>query len=359
MPSTYSANTRLELMATGENSNTWGQKTNNNLNLISDATNGYLAVDLGNGGTTVLTANNGSADQTRQAILKFQGALTSAAIAEVVGGVEGKWIVHNSCLGSQTVTFRVSGGTGVELPFGTPVQVYSDGTSVFSLGTAASISATYIFTNKLVATEVSASVLNAVSVNASTVSATLGNITAFSATTISVSVVSATQVSATRIFATSVSATLGAFAEVVAASAVVSAANIVNQKLTGTLITGAATTATGYANAGDITLPATGAIRGKNTAKVWVTFNNAGTILDSFGVASVTKNTNGLFTVTFSTAFANTNYCAVANCNANPGSHNAYFANTFNYQPGSIQVATNNTAGLSDSTQTSLIIFGA
>ena len=45
MASTYSDRYKLELQATGANSGTWGQNTNNNLNVVDAFTNGYLAVD--------------------------------------------------------------------------------------------------------------------------------------------------------------------------------------------------------------------------------------------------------------------------------------------------------------------------
>jgi hypothetical protein len=50
-------------------------------------------------------------------------------------------------------------------------------------------------------------------------------------------------------------------------------------------------------------------------AKAWVVFNGTGTlaVIGSYGVSSVTDNAVGRYTVNFSTAFANTNYCATAN----------------------------------------------
>jgi hypothetical protein len=41
MASTYSTDLKLELMATGENSGTWGTKTNTNLNLLQQAIAGF------------------------------------------------------------------------------------------------------------------------------------------------------------------------------------------------------------------------------------------------------------------------------------------------------------------------------
>ena len=41
MASSYSSDLKLELMVTGENAGTWGDKTNTNLNLIQQAISGF------------------------------------------------------------------------------------------------------------------------------------------------------------------------------------------------------------------------------------------------------------------------------------------------------------------------------
>ena len=46
MASTYSSDLKLELMATGENAGTWGDKTNTNLNLVQQAIEGFEQVTL-------------------------------------------------------------------------------------------------------------------------------------------------------------------------------------------------------------------------------------------------------------------------------------------------------------------------
>jgi len=44
--------------------------------------------------------------------------------------------------------------------------------------------------------------------------------------------------------------------------------------------------------------------------KLWINFDmNAGSITDSFGFSSITDDGTGLFTITYSSAFSNTNYC--------------------------------------------------
>jgi hypothetical protein len=55
----------------------------------------------------------------------------------------------------------------------------------------------------------------------------------------------------------------------------------------------------------------------QGSAKAWVNFdggngNTAGTIVSFYNVSSITANGTGNYTVTFTTAFANTNYAPVA-----------------------------------------------
>ena len=47
--------------------------------------------------------------------------------------------------------------------------------------------------------------------------------------------------------------------------------------------------------------------------KMWIFFDmNAGSIKDSLNVSSITDDGTGLFTVTYSSAFSNTNYCILS-----------------------------------------------
>ena len=49
MTSSYSTDLKLELMVTGENAGTWGDKTNTNLNVIQQAIAGFEQVTLSSG----------------------------------------------------------------------------------------------------------------------------------------------------------------------------------------------------------------------------------------------------------------------------------------------------------------------
>lgn len=65
--------------------------------------------------------------------------------------------------------------------------------------------------------------------------------------------------------------------------------------------------------------PVSSLVMHQGVAKVWANFNNAGTLQDSYGVSSVTKNGTGDYTVNFSTNFANASFAASVTVNDNAG----------------------------------------
>lgn len=128
MASTYSPNLRLELIGTGEQQGTWGATTNTNLGtLLEEAIGGYVSVTVSNSGDTTLTANNGSADQSRNMVLNLTGTI-SATRDVICPAVEKLYVVKNATTGGFAVTFKVSGQTGVSIPNGSTYFLYVDGT---------------------------------------------------------------------------------------------------------------------------------------------------------------------------------------------------------------------------------------
>ena len=73
MASSYSTDLKLELMVTGENAGTWGDNTNNNLNLIQQAIAGFEAVALNNGGAVTLVMTDKTISNARNMESMFQG----------------------------------------------------------------------------------------------------------------------------------------------------------------------------------------------------------------------------------------------------------------------------------------------
>jgi hypothetical protein len=124
MASTYSTNLRIELIATGEQSNTWGSTTNTNLgSLIEQAISGYVAVSVSAGDVT-LTALNGATDQARQMVVEITGTpgTTRTVTAPAVGKV---YVVINNS--NAPVNFIALAGSGVTLVAGAKKYIYCDG----------------------------------------------------------------------------------------------------------------------------------------------------------------------------------------------------------------------------------------
>lgn len=128
MPSTYSSNLRLELVATGEQQGTWGTTTNKNLGtLLEQAICGYASVTVSNAVDTVLTSLDGLSDQSRNMILNLTGTI-SATRNVICPAIQKLYVVKNATTGGFAVTFKVSGQTGVSIPNGATLFLYVDGT---------------------------------------------------------------------------------------------------------------------------------------------------------------------------------------------------------------------------------------
>jgi hypothetical protein len=135
MPSTYSPNLRIELIATGEQSGTWGTTTNTNLGtLIEDAVAGYVSVSI-TSADQALTANNGSADQSRNMTINLT-TTTTANFNVYVPPAEKFYVVRNSSAYTATVYCSTvlgnttAAGTGLAIPAGRETILFTDGTNV-------------------------------------------------------------------------------------------------------------------------------------------------------------------------------------------------------------------------------------
>lgn len=128
MPSTYTSSLKLELIANGEQATTWGETTNNNMgSLIEQAITGVEPITLT--GNTELTNYNGLSDQSRNAVLVFNGSLANSANV-VVPSVTKTYILSNRS--GANVTVKTSSGNGVTLANGVNSYVYCDGINFFT-----------------------------------------------------------------------------------------------------------------------------------------------------------------------------------------------------------------------------------
>jgi len=108
----------LELMATGENAGTWGDKTNTNLSMVQAAVASYVEKSIAGGAaTTTLTITDGDATEStsvaRSAIIKLTGTISGNQIVTVPDSLEKTFIVVNGTSGSHTVQFKTASGSGV------------------------------------------------------------------------------------------------------------------------------------------------------------------------------------------------------------------------------------------------------
>jgi len=130
MASAYSTDLKLELMVTGENSGTWGDKTNTNLNLVQQAIAGYEAINVASADVT-LVMTNATLSNARNMVLNLTGTLAANRSLNVPDGIEKTYIVADSTTrAGYTLTIKTVSGTGVAIPAGKTVLVYSDGTNV-------------------------------------------------------------------------------------------------------------------------------------------------------------------------------------------------------------------------------------
>ncbi len=135
MASSFSTDLKLELMATGENSGTWGTKTNTNLDLVQQAIVGFENIAITSTNTTLLMTD-ATISNARNAVLKFTGTITANCTVFVASGIEKTYILENGTSGAFTLALNQVGGASVI--FGaadkTTKIVYLDGTNANDLG---------------------------------------------------------------------------------------------------------------------------------------------------------------------------------------------------------------------------------
>jgi hypothetical protein len=143
MPSTYSPDLRIELIANGEQSGTWGTTTNNNLGtLIEDAISGAATVTVTTTNSVAvpgppatysyaLTAANGASDEARCAMLIIGTTLTQS-FNVFAPPVTKTYIIRNisgyniALYCSTTLNGVIASGAGLNIPNGSTIFVRSE-----------------------------------------------------------------------------------------------------------------------------------------------------------------------------------------------------------------------------------------
>ena len=137
MASTYTLNNGIELIGTGEQSGTWGDTTNTNLELIDTALDGQISLTLSSAGSSgspnALPVSDGASSNGRNRLISYvdSGDLGATAYVQLTPNDAEKIIyIRNALSGSRSIivfqgTYNAS--NDYEIPAGTTAVVYFNG----------------------------------------------------------------------------------------------------------------------------------------------------------------------------------------------------------------------------------------
>jgi len=134
MASSTSSDLKLELITTGEKSGTWGSITNTNLQILEQAASGYLSLAVGSG-DVALALTNFSTSNGKNLYYKLTGTLTANRTVTMPDSAERVFIIEDATSRSSsqyTLTVKTVSGTGVAIPIGAKMVLYSDGSNISS-----------------------------------------------------------------------------------------------------------------------------------------------------------------------------------------------------------------------------------
>ena len=143
MASTYVNGLRLEEIADGEQSGTWGATTNTNLELIGQAF-AWGTRAIANASTDNITIADGASDADRSLALKLTGGGQACTVTLLPNTSSKVWIMNNAT--SYTLTFTCGSGANVAIEAGETKVIATDGLGsggvVYDLLTAVNLAGT-------------------------------------------------------------------------------------------------------------------------------------------------------------------------------------------------------------------------
>ena len=134
MASSTSSDLKLELITTGEKAGTWGTITNTNLQILEQAASGYLTQSVASA-DLALSLSTFAVSNGKNLYYKFTGTLAANRTVTMPDGAERVFIVEDATARSSsnyTLTVKTVSGTGVTIPIGAKIVLYSDGTNISS-----------------------------------------------------------------------------------------------------------------------------------------------------------------------------------------------------------------------------------
>ena len=127
MASTYTSNTGIEKIGSGEQAGAWGTTTNNNFDIIDRALNGSVTLTIT--GDTTLSTTDGTLSNGQFKIVILAGSPGSGFNLTISPNDQQKWYFIKNSSG-QTATVKQGGGSGstVAVATGLTAILFADGT---------------------------------------------------------------------------------------------------------------------------------------------------------------------------------------------------------------------------------------
>jgi hypothetical protein len=132
--STYSTNLKIELIANGEQSGTWGETTNGNLGTaLEQAIVGYGNPNFTSDANLTITLTDTYTTQTARCFaLNVTSSVSLTATRNlIVPTIQKQYLIRNNTTGGQSIVVKTS-GSGITVPNGAYTLVYADGANVVS-----------------------------------------------------------------------------------------------------------------------------------------------------------------------------------------------------------------------------------
>lgn len=131
MPSTWSPSLKIELIATGEQTDAWGPITNNNFQYaLEQGITGYTSIAFpsdANYNWAATYTNSNAPQSQRYLVVRVTGALT-ATRQLIVPTIQKEYVIYNNTTGSQSIDVKTAAGGGVIVPNGYRAHLFVDGT---------------------------------------------------------------------------------------------------------------------------------------------------------------------------------------------------------------------------------------
>ena len=126
MPSSFTSNVAFEKPADGEQTGSWGDTVNDNMDIVDRLTSQVGSIALTSSTYTLTTSTSGALSEGHYSAIKFTG--TPGATCTVTinpNTIQRIYTIYNNT--NQTVIMAQGSGSTVSIPAGEVSQVYSDG----------------------------------------------------------------------------------------------------------------------------------------------------------------------------------------------------------------------------------------